>query len=127
MTTEQKLPDWWDEFCNAVKTRTLDQYECRAKHWADDAPWHVMIDMAGALYLEPRGWLFRKRARTVNINGVELVAPVLAWDVMPRDTTVYGFIPGTLGTKSIYHEDSLVFTSKSDRDAMRAALLGVKP
>lgn len=132
MTTEQKLPEWWDEFGNAVKTRTLDQYECRANHWPESEPWRSMNEMAGTLYRDPYPWQFRKLARTVRIeiNGefVDLVAPVLAGDVVPKQTPV---CPISTTHEAVnpnrLFSDTLVFITKSDRDAMRAALLGVKP
>lgn len=129
MTTDQKtqkdLPEWWDTFCEAVKTRTLDKYECAHIEWSDNS-WSNATIHTDEIYRGYNEWKFRKRARTVNINGVELVAPVLAGDVTP-DYRVWPLVRVTYGVAGTLPKDALVFTSASDRDAMYAALLGVKP
>ena len=129
--TEQKLPEWWDEFCEAVKTRTLDQYECKHNSWDTEENFVNPSMYFSGIYEKPNEFKFRKKQRTVRIeiNGelVELVAPVRAGDVVPRDTPVYG-INGTDHVPAYHLTSGLpVFYTESDRDAMRNAWLGVKP
>lgn len=98
--TEQNLPDWWDTFIEAVRTHTLDYYECQNNGLVVSAKWEAVRDNMSAIYSDPSGWLFRKRARMNNFNGVELVAPILACQVRPDDTVVWN-LTGGASSKSI--------------------------
>lgn len=136
MTTEQKseqkdMPEWWDTFCEAVKTRTLDQYECKPNSWDTEENFVNPSMYFSGIYEKPNEFKFRKKQRTVRIeiNGklVELVAPVLAGDVIPQDTSVFALAVGSFGRASLFDAGAIVFTSSSDFDAICAALMRVKP
>jgi len=128
MTTEQKLPEWWDTFCEAVKTRTLDKYECFHTSWCEGDVWIKVGSAISSIYESPNKWQFRKKQRTVNINGVELVAPVQAGEIQnPSTTIVFPLETSSHDFASEFIPPTFCFLSQADRDAMRNALLGVKP
>jgi len=138
MTIEQKLPEWWDMFCEAFKTQTLDEYECRHVEYASRVLDGERVDSfrnpviyLGSIATNPQDWEFRKRVRTVRIEidgqWVELAAPVLAGDVVPRNAIVWAI--GTrkkIVANAVLH-DVLVSLDVRTCDMVRDALLGVKP
>ena len=120
---KKALPEWWTMFVEAIRTKTLDQYVCCHVKWPCTEPWSDAAWQVANIHAAPENWHFRANPRTTNVGGVDLEAPILAKDVVPRDREVWSLSSMEPDRADDHLDCALVFTSKAACDAMRAALL----